>query len=404
MKINFVLRLLPLLPFGVLYYNQYDFIDKVSLLFLRDLLLFCLVCYLSIGVALFFKREKSIVIPVWYKLFSLFVVWLLVRTIFANNFILIVPFILRMTCIALVGWLMLVNLRKYPAERLIKNLLLSISVYFSIAFAEMLITKGAVLQGPSGQHYSKMIALTGVLLSISFIQKKNFQKLAFICFVFSMLGGLLCVQRGFILASLIGLVTVLIISKATPAKKLLLISLLIITSIVAAIGFGSEFIEYGFFEKYGPKDIIAAMLHGNFDISMVRTRGRLEIFEIVTSNLPLTVLGNGAGSVKNIIGVHLWFGKEPHNDLLMILYDYGITGLVLFLLFIITFIGFNLKKVHVNDSVIAACATTSISIIVALSVWMTFSNVLIYSFGSFVFSIIISSCYCGNNKCYTKVV
>lgn len=291
---------------------------------------------------------------------------------------------LRLAAVAMVGLAALSM--QVRSDRGYQNAIFGLlSAYSCASIVSWIAVGGGVLEGLLGRHFTKFISLTGLCLALAFIASGNKSWRVRLCGVLAIATGLLCLQRGFLIASAASLLFVLFVSDIEARTRFKIIAAAASVTLLGWELLGDAFMEYAFYENIGPSVILSSLVDGSFDMTMLRTRARLDLGTILVSESKLSFLGHGAGWSKYAIARYYDAGKEPHNDLLVLTYDYGIFGLLLFFLFATTFL-YRCKVLSRAPGVGGSYALAAGALFSGCCVWMTFSNVLIYSMGALMFS------------------
>ena len=183
-----------------------------------------------------------------------------------------------------------------------------------------------------------------------------------------------------LLAGFAGCLAVLLVARSggEHVKRLLLLVLLFVA--IALLTTSERFISYAFYAHISPDVIWQQLLDGNLNPDLLRDRGRLEWIRILFAMSPPSTFGIGMGSVPTLLGQGLGVSHyELHNDILLIFFEAGYFGFTLFLLAIISTLGWSLRGVMRSTGQALLYYRVAFGMLVACSVWMFFSNVWNYS-------------------------
>lgn len=351
-----------------------------------------LILYIAYRVLYKRRTATAVIASGWVLAYAGFVMYLLLGVAFSEHRTLAIAVLVRLS----IGLLLVIAVAVSPL-RLHQQAMLTVAStlpkfflgYAIIAFCLYIVLGQQYLEGLSGRHYSKFIALSGLLFSVAMIAKRCGGRLVRVSAIIMAATGLLCLQRGFILAAVAGVSSILMIAKSGRKSKLNIAVLVVVGAGVMLTILKDRILDYSFYDAVGPSQILAAVRNGTFNFEMLRTRGRLDLVESILNDSEITLLGSGGGTAKYIVGEDFGTGKEPHNDILALLVDYGVVGLFLFITFGFLFIKRALSISRAQSDEVSALAISSISIFTACAVWMTFSNVLIYAMNGFAFALML---------------
>lgn len=380
---NVVYLLFALLLFGAPFIGSIE-VGGVSVVLLRDagLIALCVMFLLKAGSR--HRRPRLFGAPpawaLWLLLLSVYVAINTMLSVNGSNAASIAVRLFGLSAVAMT--LICVDDVRGAYQKAILQLLAAYCLV-SLVVAPFV---GEYLEGPLGRHFTKFVALTGFCLSLSLIANGLNRRISYACAALSVTVGILCLQRGFVIAAFVALLVTMLLLKVSVGLRVRVLAAALVLGGGAWMVIGDRLVEYAFYEGVGPAQIVSSIADGSFELSMLRTRSRLDLADIVITGSQVSVLGHGAGWSKYLIGGFYGEGKEPHNDMLVLLFDYGLLGLSLFFLFLLSFFrrGKNMSRQGGRIGAHALAATSLMSGCVA---WMFFSNVLIYSMAGLAFSI-----------------
>ncbi|MDT8953426.1 hypothetical protein [Aeromonas caviae] len=377
-----------MLYFVVLYpFSFYTFIDirifGTSMSFLRDVAFFLALVFFLLSIRVE-KESSKVTGNVSFVLLFLFCfnALVLMSFIVSSDRMLVLPFLLRSFILLLI--VTITEKLEYDDFSLMK-MVNYLGVCFLVYTIGSLLTIPVIgfssaggIEGLAGQHFSKFIFLLSSIFYLSLYLRFN-KSLGNLCgLVISLVAMFLVLQRGAIIAFVIAAFVIFVAGNYRRKIVGTIVFLMLLPFFLFYLSTDDSIMQYAFFEGYGPDVIFSSLLDGTFDWSMIRARGRFELMEIITYNSDLTVLGNGAGYVKRLLSDYFFIDKEPHNDFLFILYDFGMVTLLILIFLILSMLGIDIERNGVNSPRKVLLIFSKASIL-GMSFWMIVSNVLIYS-------------------------
>ncbi len=221
---------------------------------------------------------------------------------------------------------------------------------------------GQYFEGFGGRHQIKYYVAFSIIFSLtSYLMLK--QKKFLITFALLCITLILILQRGVILALVIGLIFVIKKIYKGGIKfriRFAAILLLIIISVIYFLFYTEKGISYMFY-SYEQRDKFLYEVFRNpiYAIRYIDFKGRLEYWDALFSSAKI-VWGVGFGSSGRIIEEYFGFYNEPHNDWLQIYVELGLVSLFLYILFWLNFLKVVKKvlslKINVYEKTIAYTA------------------------------------------------
>jgi len=389
-SINILVFLLVAYPFS--HFEIISFkIAGVSSVFLRDIvftsiLVFFLLINFKTKIEINRKTRNIIVFYIAFT-FYCFLSFLL-----SDTRMLVLPFIYRLIIISLLLFsLFMVDCSTLNIQQLFKSLYISFSGYCSLSLLLTPILGFADeggLNGIAGQHFSKFIFVLSSIFFLTCFARggKNMRDLFFLSI--SVICLILVLQRGAIISLIVAMLVILMSGSVKTKFYGAIIFTITFFSVVYYLMSNEAIMQYAFFDSYGPEVILSNIINGTFDWHMIRARGRFEIIEILTGSGSISFLGLGAGYSKSILETMFFVGKEPHNDMLFLLYDFGWFGFMLFMLFELSIqrVQVDYKTLSRKEEILIVFSKASF---LGFTFWMMVSNVLIYMTYAFMIPIFV---------------
>lgn len=280
----------------------------------------------------------------------------------------------------LVVFLFLIQLRDLCPDRAFRAIRAGILAYLVGSILLYAVQGTPFLEGFSGRHYSKFVALAGLIIAFSEMFSGRMSRRSWILLLVCLVSIALILQRGVLLAGFAGCLAVLLVarSRGEHAKRLLLLVLLVVA--LALLTTSERFITYAFYAHISPEVIWQQLMDGNLNPDLLRDRGRLDWIRILFAMSPPSTFGIGMGSVPTLLGQSLGLSHyELHNDILMIFFEAGYVGFALFALAIISTFVWSVRGVLRSTGQALLYYRVAFGMLVACTVWMFFSNVWNYS-------------------------
>lgn len=365
----------------------------VSVTILRDMAILGLMfMWLLVGGG---QQKPSEQTTIW-GITSLFVVVVAMAATNSSHISLVAPLYIRLFLyIASVSILashplsrgMKIDLFRYVYASLAAYILLSLITYI-FPFGR---TATGAMEGFAGQHFSKFVFVTSTLFYLMVVMRSPRDRKAnqlqdILLLGLSLLSLALVLQRGALIAVAVGFLIYRkrILPNGSAWSRALFWSLL--ASVFAMVVTSERFLSYAFFDRFGPRQILHHVLNGTFSWDMIRARGRFEMAEAITANADIGILGNGPGVAKYIVGSEFFLGREPHNDMLMLLTDVGVLGSILVLLILLLPALLRRRIQLPPNSYSEILYVTGASSLLGFVCWMAVSNVLVYLPANFLAS------------------
>ncbi|MFC4656785.1 hypothetical protein ACFO3I_17325 [Rheinheimera marina] len=268
------------------------------------------------------------------------------------------------------------------------NNVLCVYILFCVVSLVLGGEQDGVYAGVTDRHFFKFNAAFLFVLSFAVFAKNGYGIYQFVGLLVSLASILIVMQRGAFISVSIACFVILFLRGYLEGWRLF-VSFLAISLAIFALFTNEKFVEYSFYEGMGPDYIISETLKGRFDVEFIRDRERGVLMESILDQHQFGFFPSGLGTAKSLINNDYTFfeGKEPHNDLLVLAVDTGLGGFIISVI-MLCFIFFKVRAFHkvrrlVFESDAFLMFGVGSGLIFGYFVWMSFSNVVIYSSSSF---------------------
>jgi len=292
--------------------------------------------------------------------------------------------------------------RRIPSTKCFKMLIIGAIIFLvvstiAIPFAKALWPGNPpdYFRGYSGRHASKFYVLFIAILALSMWLVNKRKKLSIFMLIYSFIMLIWILQRGAILALVLGGLTVFLLTIRKAPFSLItkgMLSLGLIILGIYVLFYTPSFQESMFKPHYGPNQFFGYMLKGDVSsaVHSIDFKGRFEQWE-VAKELQESFLGKGFGTtpvyIKRISGQYF----ELHNDVLQYRIETGYIGFVLYLFMWISIFSLGWKFRHSDDKILRILCLALCGYTVALFSWSFVEHVFDYSHMSGAYMFILAA-------------
>lgn len=250
-------------------------------------------------------------------------------------------------------------------------------------------------RGYSGRHASKFYVVFIAILALSMWLKNRRKKLPIFILIYSSIVLMWILQRGAILALVLGGFTIFLLTIRKAPFSLIIKGMLSLGLVILGIYilfYTPSFQESMFKPHYGPNQFFGYMLKGDVSsaVHSIDFKGRFEQWE-VARELQESFLGKGFGTtpvyIKQILGRYI----ELHNDVLQYRIETGYIGFALYLFMWISMFWLGWKFRNSDDNVLNVLCLSLCGYTVALFSWSFVEHVFDYSHTSGAYLFILAA-------------
>lgn len=325
----------------------------------------------------------------FFFIFMIFFIFVFVSLVLSPSFLSGLQYFIKITLPFLAYYAVRYGVDKdISGHDVIRNILI-VYIMFSVFSLALGGEQDGVYAGITDRHFFKFNAAFLFVLSFAVIMKNGFGFYQLVGMLISLGSILIVMQRGAFISIFIACVVILYLRGYMNGWRLFFSSSIIIVAF-AALFTNEKFIEYSFYDGMGPDYIVSETLKGRFDVEFIRDRERGVLMESILDQHQFSFFPSGLGTAKSLINNDYTFfeGKEPHNDLLVLSVDLGVGGLLsvfaMLIFLIIKIRSYYQARRFIGDSTSFLFYGVGCGLLFGFFVWMTFSNVVIYSSSSFV--------------------